>query len=263
MPELPDVEIFREYLARTALHKKITGIQVNRDDILTVPKDQMNKRLRGQTMVDTHRHGKHLLAQLDDGGWLSFHFGMTGFLKYYKNQDEAPNHVRLRFDFDNEYHLAFDNQRLLGEVGLTEDVDTFVEETELGPDALAMDYDTFRQQVEDRRGMVKTTLMNQSILAGIGNVYSDEILFQARLHPRARINDLSEDDLRDLFDHMKSVLQTVIDHRVEIDQLPDSFMLPHREEGADCPGGGTIEKINISGRNGYYCPKQQVRYEPQ
>jgi formamidopyrimidine-DNA glycosylase len=109
--------------------------------------------------------------------------------------------------------------------------------------------------------MLKTTLMNQGVMAGIGNVYSDEILYQARLHPRTKVNALEEGDLRRLYDCMQEVLDTAIACRAVPEDFPDSYLTPLRgKAGTQCPGcGGEIERIEVSGRGAYYCPECQKK----
>jgi formamidopyrimidine-DNA glycosylase len=263
VPELPDVENFKRYLDATGLHKRIEHVTLSSDKILHgITRHKLAAALTSHAMSRTHRHGKHLFAELDDGPWLMLHFGMTGFLAYFKHLEDDPEHDRLRLDFANGYHLAFVNQRLFGEVGLVEDIDAFVAEQKLGPDALGLDEDGFRALLADRRGQLKSALMDQSLIAGIGNVYSDEMLFQAGIHPKTQVSDLDDAVLHRLYAAMMNVLTVAIDKGAGseelFDNLPDDWLLPRREEGAICPRcGGTISKISAAGRGAYICPKCQ------
>jgi formamidopyrimidine-DNA glycosylase len=102
--------------------------------------------------------------------------------------------------------------------------------------------------------------MNQSALCGIGNVYADEILFQACIHPRQKASELTEKQQGELYKQMDKVLKTAIKNQADISQMPDNFLLPKRKEGEKCPRGkGKVEKIKISGRSGYYCPDCQEK----
>jgi formamidopyrimidine-DNA glycosylase len=183
---------------------------------------------------------------------------MTGNLKYYEDDDEEPDHTRLRADFSNGYHLAYRNTRKLGQIGLVTDVDEYIDEEGLGPDALASDFDlrAFREVLEDRRGTIKRALMNQSVIAGIGNIYADEILFHAGVHPEAKVNRLDDDTVAEIFHAMKKVLEKAIEARVE--NFPRNFLIPRREEGAECPRcHGEIAKTRVSGRPTYFCSDHQ------
>ncbi|RIA47350.1 Fpg/Nei family DNA glycosylase [Dichotomicrobium thermohalophilum] len=263
MPELPDVENFKRYLDATGLHKRIEHITLTSEKVLHgVTRQKLAAALTGHALSRTYRHGKHLFAELDDGPWLMLHFGMTGFLAYFQNLDDDPEHDRLRLDFDNGYHLAFVNQRLFGEVGVVEDPAAFITEQELGPDALALDEDAFRHVLAERRGQVKSALMDQSLIAGIGNVYSDEMLFQAGIHPKTLISDLDDAAVHTLYAAMMNVLNVAIDKGAGsadlFDNLPQGWLLPHRDEGAKCPRcGGAIEKVSAAGRGAYICPQCQ------
>lgn len=265
MPELPDVENFRRYLERTALHKKITDIEVSNNKVLHgISADRLRKGLKGRQIEETRRHGKHLLVRLDNGSWVTFHFGMTGRFAAFRKPEDEPRHDRIRFDFVGDDHLAFVDQRLFGEVGLVDDADGFVQQRELGQDALdpALDENVFREMVRKHRGSVKSLLMNQKVIAGIGNEYSDEILFQAGLHPETRTNDLQAGQIAKLYRRMKKVLNAAIDRGAGsedfLERLPSEFLLPRREEGAQCPVCETpIRTAKISGRTAYYCPRCQ------
>lgn len=261
MPELPDVEVLKRYLDSTALHQQIERVQVNDEIVLpdTTPK-KLDNALAGQAFDSTQRHGKHLFVNLDQGDWLELHFGMTGDLKYYKEEQQEPDFTQVLFQFENDYRLAFIMPRKLGEVRLIDSPERFVQEKDLGPDALDLGFEPFKALLSGRRGMVKSTLMNQEILSGIGNVYSDEILFQAGIHPRAKVNDLSQQQFEKLYAKLCAVLQTAIDHQAQPDSFPDSYLIPRRSEGEKCPGcGGEVKRIEVSGRSGYYCPNCQSK----
>lgn len=255
MPELPDVEVFRQYLSATALHKTISRTRVQSREVLQgISPAGMGRKLKGRRFADTRRHGKHLFVAIEEDGWLHLHFGMTGFLKYHKDPETGSAHPRVRFLFENGYRLDFDNQRMLGEVGIVDDVDRAVERMELGPDALDISSATFIHRYEDRRGGIKSALMNQEAMAGIGNIYADEVLFQAGIHPLDRVRDLGAEVLNDLHGAMRRVLKTAIDRQADPDEFPDAFIIPRRKAGATCPRcKETIKKIKVNGRGTFVC----------
>lgn len=267
MPELPDVEGFKRYLNATSLHKKIENVHVGSAKIVRgISGRRLKQALRGHSMEATRRRGKHLFVALDDGRWLTFHFGMTGRLAYFKSLDDDPEHDRIRLDFENGYHLAFDDQRLFGCVGMIDDLDAFVASKKLGPDAMdpSLDQDAFSKLMDGKRGGLKAALMDQSLLAGIGNIYADEILFQAKLHPEARVQDLGRNALSKLYKTMRRVFRVAIDRGAGsedmVNRLPKTYLLRHREEGQSCPRcKGTIEAIKTAGRTTYYCPRCQTK----
>lgn len=259
MPELPDVETFRRYLNATSLHQPIEHTHVESDLLGEgVTPQLLQRRLKGAEIAETRRRGKYLFGHLSNENWLVLHFGMTGFLRYFREQGDAPEHTRLLIEFKNGFFLAYDCQRKLGTIAVTDDLDGFIHRKELGPDAWGLDFSEFESALSGHRGMIKSTLMNQSILAGIGNVYSDEILFQARLRPDVSAEDLNRKDLRRLYDAMKDVLDTTVDCQADPERFPDSYLTPRRESGADCPGcDGAVKSVKISGRTSYFCPRCQ------
>jgi formamidopyrimidine-DNA glycosylase len=260
MPELPDVEVFRRYLDATALHKKIEGVKVGKKRVLEgVSAARLDKALAGRELERTHRHGKHLLVQTSDSQWLALHFGMTGFLRYYQKQSRQPEHVRLTIAFKNDYKLAFDNQRLLGRISLAADPDRFTEEKELGPDALdGLSREDFDNILRSTRARLKAALMNQKKMAGIGNVYSDEILLQARIHPEHSSNRLDGRQTDRLHRCLRRVLKKAIAVGADPGKMPGSYLTPRRQKDAPCPRcDGKLDAISFSGRSAYYCPSCQ------
>ncbi|MFW5844463.1 MAG: Fpg/Nei family DNA glycosylase [Spirochaetota bacterium] len=259
MPELPDVEVFRRYLDSTSLHRRIDGVEITSSRLLRgVSQRQLGKALEGRTFVEGRRHGKHLFAKIEgEDRYLLLHFGMTGFLSYYKG-DEDPEYSYLVLRFTEGYSLAYVNKRMLGRVGLIEDIPAYVEEEGLGPDAMDVSREAFGSIVEGGRGSVKSTLMNQKRICGLGNVYTDEILFDAGVHPNRNCSELSEAEIDTLFASMNTVVDTAIDAKAQPEKMPQSFLLPRRAEGASCPRcGGSVNKITISGRSTYFCPSCQ------
>ncbi len=261
MPELPDVEVFRGYLDSTSLNQKIEKVQIYSPEILKgISASEMEIALKDNTFESTRRHGKYLFSELDTGRWLVFHFGMTGFLKYFKEMEKEPPHDRMLIEFLNGYHLSYDCQRKLGEIRITENVDKFTRETNLGIDALdiAFDPDWFREKLNSQRGSIKSTLMKQEFVAGIGNIYADEILFQSGVHPKARPNQLNDKTVKKLFTQIGKVLNKAIECEAQPERFPQNFIIPRRRTDQKCPKcGGKIEILKISGRSAYYCPKCQ------
>lgn len=259
MPELPDVQVFKEYVDATCLHQEIEGVHLKDADRLLkeVSSTTLRRNLKGGRFQGTRRHGKYLFLEVEDEGVLVLHFGMTGFVRYFKaGEGDPPDHSRLTLDFRGGHRMAYVNTRKLGELDWARDVTSFVEDRGLGPDALDVDPQEFQKMLEGRRGTLKGTLMNQGLIAGLGNVYSDEILFRSGLHPRRTAGDLGGGTAASLHEDMHHVLKKAIQGRVE--EFPPDFLLPHREGGAECPRcGGTIRKIRVSGRPTYFCEDHQ------
>lgn len=262
MPELPDVQVFKEYVDATSLYHGIDAVHLREPALVEdVSPRTVRRHLTGRALASARRHGKYLFLEIsDDPDWLLLHFGMTGSLRYYRRGNE-PAYTKLRLDFDNRYSLAYINKRKLGRISLVDGVADFVERQDLGPDPLADDFDlaTFRSVLEGHRGSVKGLLMNQSALAGLGNVYVDEVLFQAGIHPETSVDRLDQHVVGKLFRTMERVLRKAIEARADVRRLPSTWLLPHREPDATCPRcGGSIRRIRVSGRATYVC----VRHQP-
>src|SRR6476660_9843021 len=261
MPELPEVETFKRYLDSTSLHQRITNVDVRDAYVLKrVSARQLAWRLKGRRFENSHRHGKHLFVRAGDELWLRLHFGMTGWLQYLKRNEEPPKTARVLFSFANNHRLAFADQRKFGEIELIEDVDEFLQTRGLGPDALEISLSQFEAIVGEHRGAVKAILLNQKLIAGIGNLYADEILFRTRMHPATDAARLSDKDLAGLFHAKHQVLEKAIALKTDFKRLAKSWLLTHRGKGAKCPRCGSgLKSETIGGRTAWFCPHCQKR----
>jgi formamidopyrimidine-DNA glycosylase len=256
VPELPEVEGFARYFAQHALRQPIVRVRVRDERILGVRKDVFSRALRGRAFERVQRHGKHLFA--DAGStWLHLHFGMTGDLAYYADASDEPRFARVVFDFEKA-HLAFEDMRLFGVVDLTPSPDAYIAEHELGPDPLEITLAQFRAIVAKRRGAAKALLMSQDVIAGIGNLYADETLFQTGIHPRRPVDRLSDAEVRGVYNAMRRILREVIRVRAKDGDWPARYLTMHREEGERCPKcGGTIRRTVVMSRTTYFCGNHQ------
>lgn len=265
MPELPDVEAFKRVLAKNALGKTIAQVAVDDARILgELSVRKFTSRLAGASLVDVRRHGKHLLARLSRGGWLTLHFGMTGALQFEAKPGSEPPFTRVRLDFSGDGSLAYINKRMIGRVGVVEDADDFIAAEKLGPDALdrRLNFSAFQAAMLGLRRDVKSVLMDQEIIAGIGNIYSDEILFQAKINPAKPVDQLAPNTLKRLFLEMRKVLKTAISRGAGseqfVERMPKGSLLPERHKGGRCPRCRSLLKIfKVGGRTAYCCPRCQ------
>jgi formamidopyrimidine-DNA glycosylase len=271
MPELPDVEIFKRYLDATSLHQRITSVDVRNAYVLKdVSVRELARQLKGHRFESSRRHGKHLFVCVDEDLWLRLHFGMTGSLQYFKHAEQAPppssaevsagRYARVVFVFANNYRLAFDDQRMFGEIALIKKVDEFLKKRGLGPDALEIDLAEFKNVLAKHRGAVKSILMNQKLIAGIGNIYADEILFRARIHPATQVSVLKDKTVAKLFRAARYILKKAIEAKADADLMPKSWLLPHRGKGGKCPRcGRELKSSTIGGRTAWFCSHCQKR----
>jgi formamidopyrimidine-DNA glycosylase len=260
MPELPEVEIYSRFFADHALHQRIARVDVRDERILgEIRAERFARELKGRAFEEVRRHGKHLFADAGNT-WLHLHFGMTGDLAYFGKPDEMPRFARVVFAFDNGRSLAFEDMRLFGVVDLVPSPDAFITDHRLGPDPLDESFDlrAFRALLAGRKGAVKSLLMTQEVIAGIGNLYADETLFQTSIHPRRPVDALSAAEVQSVFKTMRRVLRDVIARKERGDDYAPRYLIHHREEGDRCPRcGGSIARTVVFGRTTYYCAKHQ------
>jgi formamidopyrimidine-DNA glycosylase len=261
MPELPEVETFKRYLDSTSLRQRITAVEVSDSYVLKgISARQLALRLKGRRFDSSHRHGKHLFVRAGDQLWLRLHFGMTGSLEYVNTDELMPKTARVIFRFAGNARLAFDDQRKFGEIELIEDVDKFLRKRSLGPDALKITLSQFRAMVGKHRGATKAILLNQGLIAGIGNLYADEILFRARMHPATEAATFGDQDLTRLFRATRYVLEKAIALKTDFNRLPKSWLLTHRGKCGRCPRCDRVLKsATIGGRTTWFCTHCQQR----
>ncbi len=261
MPELPDVAGFKQYLDATSLHQRVASTEcLNARFIKEVSRRSLQQRLQGAELDSSSQWGKWLFVTLSSGGYLVLHFGMTGELSYAAEDTDPHEHTRLALHFDNGYRLSIISQRMIGQASYTDDIQAFAEKHDLGPDALEIDRATFLDLMRGRRGSVKSALMNQSLIAGIGNVYSDEILFQAGLHPASQIKRLDKAGLKNLYSVMHRVLRTAARKGGNGRKAPKTWLLGGRGEESPCPRcGGALDDATVNGRTSWFCPRCQSK----
>ena len=262
MPELPDIDVFSRYLESTALYLVIEQVEISDERIIKdiEPKDFI-ENVKGKEFTSVRRHGKYLFVRTNSPHTLMFHFGMTGRFTYQPNSEEAPEYEKVGFVLSNDYRLSFLNKRMLGQVMIIEDEDQFLQDKEIGPDALSdeMSWEYFEEQMDGKRGMVKSALMNQKILAGLGNEFSDEILYQLKWYPKIKVTDLDKKQREDLFEMINKTLKQGINSNMEHSLMPVNFLIPHRSGDRVCPRCETkLERVKVSGRNSTFCPSCQT-----
>jgi len=259
MPELPDVEVFRRTLAHSSLRREVTGVEVADPMVLDdVSAAELARELTGSQLTATVRHGKHLYVRRDVGPALALHFGMTAYVEPDAADAPVPDHARVTLLFEGGRRLVFVDQRRFGRLTLVDDPTKDVEERGLGPDALALDRHGLHDRLEVSRAGLAATLMDQSLVAGIGNIYSDEILFHARLDPRMRASTVTDREVSRLHHQLHRVLERAIEAHAQPEAMPAGWLLHAREDGAPCPRGhGTVRPYSVAGRTGYWCPECQ------
>lgn len=261
MPELPDVEIARRFIADTSLGRPIADVEVlDLRPLGALPAGALADALRGREFVTTSRRGKWLFAEAEDGPWLVLHLRMTGSLGVTDPGESAPPYTRVSFRFADGGALHFRDPRRFGVVGLTADPKGFAAQHHLGPDALdaGLTLARFDARLARKRSALKATLLDQSFVAGVGSIYGDEICHAAGLSPTARTQRLSAEDRRAVYRAMRGVLKTAVDRMAEDRPLPRTWLILQRHEGGRCPRcGEPVARVRVQGRYSWWCPCSQ------
>jgi formamidopyrimidine-DNA glycosylase len=272
MPELPEVEVIVRGLRDDVVGRAFTAVTTNWSrQIVGMPPQTFADRLVGQRIKALRRRGKYVVFDLS-GDVLLIHLKMTGRLYVAgpaRDRFEDDRWVRAVFGLDDGRELRFSDSRKFGRLHLV------VREEEvtgaLGPEPLsdAFTPDAFRQLIAGRRGAVKPLLMNQHFIAGIGNIYADEALWQARIDPRRKVDTLKPEDVERLYHALRTVLAEGIEHEgasVNWYRKPDGTTGAYQnrfnvydQEGEPCPRcGSPINKIRLGQRGTHLCPVCQT-----
>jgi formamidopyrimidine-DNA glycosylase len=262
VPELPEVETVVRTVAPHLVGRQISRARFYSRLVLRSDAARTAARLRGQRIETVRRHGKFILMELSGGLTLAIHLGMTGGLLW--NAEPGP-HARAVFDLDRG-RLVYDDPRQFGRIELGNSLPERA--ARLGPDALAVGAEEFAARLTARRGRIKPLLLNQVFLRGLGNIYADESLFGARIHPLASVARLSPARVGRLYAAIQEVLRAAVEaggssvsDYVDADGRAGNFQVQHQvygREGAPCPRCGTpIRRIVVGQRGTHYCPQCQ------
>jgi len=260
MPELPEVETYKKYFDGTALHQKIINFECVDERLLKKPISDIKEALIDTYFKKTIRIGKYLFIKLDDREEqaLVMHFGMTGRLSYYKDQEDRPKYGHIVFQFDSGFFLAFENKRKFGWLDLADSIGSYQEDKKLSDDARDLSWEQFKDSLSNRKTYIKPILMDQSVAAGVGNWMADEILYQAKIHPESKVEDMSEKQVKSVYDSMKKVIEVAIENDAVYRDFPEDFLIHNRKTDGECHHTGKkIQKIKVGGRSTYYCPEWQ------
>lgn len=274
MPELPEVETIRRRLEPLLSGKKIVRVEIN-DPRLTrpVPANELAAGLSGERIEVLDRRGKYLLVRLESGLTLVIHLRMTGSLRHRRAGSEQVAHERARLELDDGSELAYRDVRRFGTWHLlTPDALEEYLDARVGPEPLAPEFtpELLRERLAGRRAPLKAALLDQRTLAGLGNIYVDEALWRARLHPARPAASLGKPALVRLHDAIRKTLEigiarqgsTLRDYALpdgESGSMQAEFRVYGRE-GEPCERCGTaISKTRIAGRGTWFCPRCQRR----
>lgn len=272
MPELPEVESVGRALAAELTGRRLTGMRVRYGGVLEPSPGAVRAALLGRTLTGLHRHGKYLIVRFsrdkatDDDTFLMVHLRMTG--QFLAQDDYRPDsHVHVTFDFDGRA-VHYRDVRKFGRLTLVDDATHPAALAHVGPDMMTVRTADWLTSVRRRAAPFKSVLLDQGVAAGLGNIYADESLFLAGVHPLARPRDLDESVLREVLRRAKQVLRLAIRHGGttfldfrDFHGQPGNFRRKLRVYGRggepcrDC--GAVIERLVIGGRSSCWCPRCQ------
>ncbi len=253
MPELPDVEVVVKRIRGKLLNRCISSVTIF-DRTLT--SESIIRTVKGKKIEGISRRGKYILFLLNDRNTLIIHLRMTGELLIKKPDAELSKHTRLIIFLDGDRELRFVDPRRLGKLFFIENMDFqgIPGLRLMGPEPLSEDFtlQTFHTRLKKRGGRIKSILMDQHFIAGIGNIYGDEILFQSGIRPSRKAFDLSEEEIGRLYHTIRSVLKKAIEHDADLSEMKDWF-IHGRREGLCIKCRKKLERVMIQGRYSYFC----------
>lgn len=267
MPELPEVETTVRGLAKVLKGRRIVHVETRRGDLRRPFPADLGQRLTGARVVSLGRRAKYGLIGTDRGDTLVFHLGMSGHWRV--DPAELGKHDHLILDTDEGRRIALNDPRRFGSVDLarTEEIDDWPAFRALGPEPTEVSGRWLKQRFAGRSAPVKGLLMDQRILAGLGNIYACEALYRARIDPRRPAGRISPARLSALADAIHAVLEEAIAEGGsslrnflspdgELGYFPARFAVYDRE-GQPCACGGVVRRIVQGGRSTFFCPKCQ------
>ncbi|MCS6852222.1 MAG: bifunctional DNA-formamidopyrimidine glycosylase/DNA-(apurinic or apyrimidinic site) lyase [Gemmataceae bacterium] len=276
MPELPEVETVVRDLRPRLVGRRMGSVICGPKPLRRRWQRAWGRQLPGRRVVSAARRGKWILLGLDDGAVLAFHLGMTGRLQVQPRSTPLPRHTHLRIGLDNDHELRFRDIRRFGAAvrfAHADELEAFFRTARLGPEPFDLTAADWRQRLARTRRCVKAVLLDQRMVAGVGNIYADEALFEARLHPACRARDVSAAAAERLRRAVVTVLRRAIDRRGssirdyvgglgQPGAYQDEFRVYGRVGQPCLRCRAPIARIRLAGRSTHFCPRCQPAGHP-
>lgn len=270
MPELPEVETVVRALRQPLIGRTIIGVRNNWPRHIGTPSlDELRARIHGCQVQAINRRAKYLVFSLTHGETLIAHLKMSGHLSVVNADAPADKHVHTVFELDNGQELRFRDIRKFGRVSLVQDPNTLL--GKLGPEPLEPTFtpELLAERLNGRTRALKPLLLDQELIAGVGNIYADESLFYAKLHPTRPANTLTQQNIAALHGAIQKVLRLGIEREgasIELYVKPDgskgdmqNAVAVFRRTGEPCyECGRLIERIVLDGRSTHFCANCQI-----
>jgi formamidopyrimidine-DNA glycosylase len=277
MPELPEVETVCRGLNNLTLNQEIQGSEVLLDRSLAYPESILafNQAIKGDAIAQWTRRGKYLLANLISGAKLGVHLRMTGQLLWVKDDSILAKHTRLRLFFPDDQELRFVDTRTFGKVWYipqdhpVETIITGLQKLAVEPLSADFTVNYLIKKLAKRKAVIKTVLLNQEVIAGLGNIYADEVLFKSGINPVTLADQLTETQIIKLHQAIIEILTKAIENGgttfsdflnlLGVNGNYGNVAYVYRRTGEPCRLCGTnIERIKLGGRSTHFCPQCQI-----
>jgi formamidopyrimidine-DNA glycosylase len=279
MPELPEVETVRRGLEKVTQNLVIIGGEVLLPRTIAYPHNisQFLTGLENRAIASWQRRGKYLLGYLEEKGkqvgWLVVHLRMTGQLLWVKQDTPLQKHTRVRFFFPNNQELRFVDQRTFGKIWLAPNTlfDVVTGLTNMGPEPFSSEFSVqyLQERLQGKLGIIKSALLDQTLIAGLGNIYADEVLFLAGLRPNTVCANIKRSQIKKLHQVILQVLEQAIEaggtsfsdfvHITGVNGNYAGMAWVYGREAEPCRRcGSLIERIKLAGRSSHFCPKCQI-----
>ena len=272
MPEMPEVEQVRKTLAPHITGKKILNVQVRLERLIKYPAaDKFCADLTGKTITEVGRKGKYLVLATDDGQQLIVHLRMTGALMAQNSSQPEPAYAKIKFTLSDDTDMWFTDIRTFGTLYLIKDGDYYIDGYEtLGPEPLSAEFtaEYLLPIVRKSRKAIKTLILEQKVIAGLGNIYADECLALAKINPMRLANTLTDDEVSRLHEAVNTVIAQGIKNRgTTFRDYKDGegnkgenqkYLLVYGRGGEACKNcGQPLQTAKVGGRGTTYCPHCQ------
>jgi len=290
MPELPEVETIVRELRKDLIGLRFSGAWTDREKTLHQAGGlaYFKKEIKNKKILNVRRRAKYIVIDIEGKKTIFIHQKMSGHLLYGKwkltdgkwqsqikgplKDDPQNRFIRVIMDLSNGRQLALADMRRFGKIILVDDnkIDDLKEIRELGPEPLEISWPKFKELFVKKRGKIKPIIMSPSFIAGIGNIYADEILWRANLHPLSRVEHLDEYEIKNIYKAMKDILKLAIKHK---GSSMDDYRTPsgtkgnfqnlhkaYHRTGEVCSrkDGGEIKRLKLAGRSAHFCSVHQV-----
>ncbi|WP_429971007.1 DNA-formamidopyrimidine glycosylase [Fructilactobacillus sp. Tb1] len=273
MPELPEVETVRQGLIKLVKGATIKSVEVLYPKMINMPADEFEKILAGKKIMDIDRRGKYLLFRLSDDYTLMSHLRMEGKYEVQPEGTERPKHTLVVFHLTDGRELRYKDTRMFGKMALvkTEDVYTKLSGlSKIGPEPTEQDlkFDYMKQIFHKSHRNIKGFLLDQSKIAGLGNIYCDEVLWMSKINPEQKTNELSDAEIERLRKNIiKEIAAAIKGHGTTVHSYSNAYgeagsfqnqLHAYGRKGEPCERCGTpMEKIKVAQRGTTFCPKCQ------